>query len=634
MLKWSLISAGVLLAGALLLLGDAYYQVKKVADPLESIRANLSKARAALSHGRIPEGDPFTAASDIAQHAGEQIAGGNFAYRFVARLPVFGRPMTAIREEVAAAQQWAQAATTVRDIVSDLLGPKALRGSAGAAEAGAGAPVFNNGVVNVKLLSALPARLQTLVGYLETADAHIRAIPSIPFYHRLTGVKAKALAESTQDLALARNALSASRLLPSFLGADRPKRYFLALQNNADLRGTGGAVLAYAFLVIDHGKLNLTESGRIGDLDDKIGGVNVHVPGPVYWYISHAHVAPRLANGANYSPNLSLVGQAWSNMIEKITGKPIDGAIALDPVAVATAMGNRKVHIRSYPSPISAANAVKVIENQQYTLPKEEQAAFPGELIGKAWAIFRNPQPFVKTIQQLGEALREKHIQIWSANEQQRSLLAKLRWSGELTPSPGDYIHLVDNKRVANKVDYYAHQKITYRATLGASGAADSTYQVQLTNSTPPNLTYRIAGSHLPHYALNRAMMSLYVPDRAQFKSVSPATAIPGYQPAGFSQHVEDQFRVFTQTIDSWPGHPGVLTFRYAVPGAVQTNGSTHTYELTVQHQPLLNNADFTAVVTLPAGSVVTSAPGWRLLGNVATYHAILTKDLILRIVY
>jgi hypothetical protein len=78
-----------------------------------------------------------------------------------------------------------------------------------------------------------------------------------------------------------------------------------------------------------------------------------------------------------------------------------------------------------------------------------------------------------------------------------------------------------------------------------------------------------------------------------------------------------------------------VLTFHYVVPGAVRpTPGGGHVYELTVQHQPLLHPAGLTVTVMLPKGAKVTSAPGWKVAGRVATLHTTLTRDFVTRIYF
>jgi hypothetical protein len=57
-------------------------------------------------------------------------------------------------------------------------------------------------------------------------------------------------------------------------------------------------------------------------------------------------------------------------------------------------------------------------------------------------------------------------------------------------------------------------------------------------------------------------------------------------------------------------------------------------YRLTVQHQPMVNPAELTVNVTLPAGSVPKAAAGWTVNGNVATFTTTLTRDFVTSIVF
>jgi hypothetical protein len=305
----------------------------------------------------------------------------------------------------------------------------------------------------------------------------------------------------------------------------------------------------------------------------------------------------------------------------------------MDPVGIAEAMGSHSIKVHGYPDPITGANLVKVVENIQYTLPKDVQRSFPGELVGKAWKVFQNPRPITRTVQQLGKALAEKHIQIWSGDPVAQAELHRLTWDGSLRDNPGDSLYLVDNKRVANKVDYYSHEKVTYNVALQPNGTARSTYSVTLTNDTPADVPHNIAG--IKHPGVNLAMLSLYVPSSANFLKVTPLEAPAGSSPPGFAEHAEGDHLVWTQTIQSTNGHPGTLNYQYEVPGAVvKTATGGHAYQLTIQHQPLVNPPDLTIHVALPAGATLASAPGWTVSGNVATLHTTLIKDFFTRILF
>jgi hypothetical protein len=607
----------IVLAGVIVVL--AYYQSIQIYRTVKSIQPNLTAARNALARGQLPPGDPFDLASKAAGRAQEQVDHANLPFKIAGAIPFVNRPVQAVRLGVDAASHEARAASIMRDMLAAALGPALSPQTAGGERQQA--PVFHDGTVDVGLLQRLTPQLEEVIGELKAGDAALRAIPSIPFVHRLDALKADALDQSSRAISLAQGALSGVKLLPSFMGGDRPRIYFLALQNNSDQRATGGAVLAYAFLRVDQGELQLIASGSIYDFDSLLGFKATLSP-DLNWYLQHIpKTYPRVAN-VNFTPNFPVVAQGWSTLIRSAVGQHIDGAIAVDPIAIGLIMGNKHVRIPAFPSVITGHNVVRVIENQQYLLSKEQQAAFPAQIIRAAWKIFSNPQPFVRTMKQFQTALSQKDIQIWSADQSQQGLLTDLGWDGGFRNVPGDYLYVADNKLNAGKVDFYSRIHIEDHVVIGASGKVTATCRVELVNETPPDLPPGVVGPNA--YGLNKALINLYVPPGAELESPSRRSLPP---------HVEGGKKVFLTVVRALPGHPGVAEFTYTVPGVVQMEGGHRVYQITIQRQPMVNPADITLTVTLPKGSVVASMGlGWRVQGNVATFHAVLLRDLTTRI--
>ena len=435
-----------------------------------------------------------------------------------------------------------------------------------------------------------------------------------------------ALEEAAQAITLVEGALSGVRLLPSFLGADGTKTYYLAMQNNADQRATGGAVLAYAFIQISNGHLSLVDGGAIGHIDEQYGFPGASLPPQLKWYVDHIHrpqAYARLAN-INFSPDFPVVAGTWATLAEKATGRKIDGAIAIDPIAISYLLGKRKIDVPSYPQPITGDNAVAVIENDQYRLDYPSQAAFPGQVIAAAWQIFQDPSPLVRTMKQMALALKERHIQIWSTDPDQQGQLATLGWDGAVDIGSGDYLFVTDSKLRSNKVDFYTHLAIDYQVTVDAAGGIRSTCAVTVTNDTPPDQPRFIVGPNA--YGLNAALISVLAPGEAELEEVDPRSKFP--------DHSDGEARVFTRELDVLPGEPQSTTFTYTVPGVVTASVAGRVYRLTIQHQAMVNLPDLSVTVTLPPGVSVLQAPGWTVSGNVATFHTSLGQDLVLEIVY
>jgi hypothetical protein len=630
-LRLTLWIGGALLFGAAVVVVDAYWQAYRVATPLSQVAAGLNRTRTALSRGKLPVGDPLSGVVEVADRAQVQIEDMRWTFDLVGAIPFLDRPVDVTRHQVVAANEWAAAAVVVQDMLVSLLGPHAqqVEDLQQLEVEDVPPPVLNDGVVDVELVEGLAPAMQELIGHLEAADRAIRAMPSIPLVTKIDRLKEQALSESTLSLEAARNATTGIELLPRFLGADRPRTYYVALQNTADQRATGGAVLAYALLEVDRGVFTLRESGDINDIDDEDRGFpGLDLPPAVSWYIRVAGVNPRLANGANYSGDFPVVASAWAAMVEEARGTPIDGVIAMDPAAIGYALGNNtEIRVPSYPNRITGNNAVFVIANDQYRLDKGLQDAFTSELIEVAWPKLRQPSPFVRKVQQMGTGLREKHIQIWSKDPELQDLLVRLDWDGGLEFSGGDYLFLAHNKRNGNKVDFYLQQEITYDVTVLPTGDIESTYTVKLTGEVPANEPPEIAGRE--GYGLNVAMENLYVPGTARFLGVEPEGRVEyDTRPAGFVLHPEKEFLVLTKPVEVRPGDPQTIVFRYSIPGVIETTDEGNVYRLTIQHQSMVNPAAVTVHVTLPEGVTALSSEGWLVDGNEATFTTLLTRDL------
>ena len=72
---------------------------------------------------------------------------------------------------------------------------------------------------------------------------------------------------STTLAATARGGATVTRLVPPMLGQDGPRQYLLVVQNNAEIRSTGGLPGSLQILRADNGKLTLAEQRSVDDFD-------------------------------------------------------------------------------------------------------------------------------------------------------------------------------------------------------------------------------------------------------------------------------------------------------------------------------------------------------------------------------
>lgn len=624
---------GLFLLAAAGFLADAYYQSARVYDDLEVVLPSLRKATNYLAKGQLPPGDPFRKADDAVGRAAHRVDHARFTFRVVGLIPGFGRPVHAARHGVSAAGEVTSAALITRRAVSDLLGEAARRpGSVRATDT----PLYGGGAVNVKLLRGLTPRLEQVIRHLQAASREIESIRSIPLFLRVKGVKQQASAEAARAIRIARRIQVGSGVLGSFLGADERKTYLIALQNQTDLRGTGGAPLAYAIVTAEHGRFDLVTGGSVLDLrlprDPRSPWaprlkIDVPMPPAVSWYIDHVPRAyPWLAT-ANFSPDFPAVAVTWARMVEKATGARIDGVIAMDQIAVARALGPRKIRVQGYPRPITGANLVRVVTHDQYFLPASEQRAFPGRLVAAAWPKLLDPISLHSSLRTFGQSLAQKRIQLWLARPDLQNGVRQLGWDGGLRVRPGDYLYVVDNKIIVNKIDYYSRAAIDYDVTIDPSGNARATLQVRLANESPAGLSRYISPRRGAGYAVNRALLLAFVPKQAELVSATPELGLP--------DHLEGGAMVFGRTVVVPPGTSTVMRLVYTLKGVVISRGSSSIYRLSIQNQPRLNPAELRVTVRLPQGTTVRVAPrGWTISGNVLTLETRLSRDLVQEIAF
>jgi hypothetical protein len=159
-----------------------------------------------------------------------------------------------VGELVAALEHSAAAAQGTLTLAQDALrGPDKLvvRGSKAS---GTGS------LVRIARIRAVARLLAGVRRELRAAASELRAVRVAALPRRAGPQIARALARAEDSDELLGDALAGLRILPAVLGADGPRRYLVGIQNSAELRGTGGAMLRFAVIAADRGRLDLERS--------------------------------------------------------------------------------------------------------------------------------------------------------------------------------------------------------------------------------------------------------------------------------------------------------------------------------------------------------------------------------------
>lgn len=541
------------------------------------IRSHLAAARSELAGisvadiGRVPQA--AEAATREVQAA--QSASHDPLWRAAAAIPYLGRSFAVARD-----------ATDAVAIVVDETFPPALR----AADTLSEGAIFARGRVDLDLLAGVGADIGKASTAATRADRLARRTNAdgIPApLRRQRDLLLEQTARLSQTLASADTTL---RLAPGMLGADGPRRYFVAVQNNAETRGPGGLIGAYALVKADRGALTRQAVGTDGDF--RSAAPPVKAPDAEY----AARYGPlgglRTWSAAVATPDWPSASQVIAELWQAQGGGQIDGVIGLDPLSMARILavtGPTTVEGRE----IGADNVADFVMRDEYALFEDESAERKRVLAELAEGLYDKVVAggfsASDMVQSLAAAGRSGHLKLWSAVPSEQAVLTPLRASGALPSNPGPYLQVVMNNGAGNKIDYYLRRSVKY--VRRADGTADVT--ITFTNlvepaKVPPIVIGRLdndgAGDPL---GTTRQVVSTYLGTDQEVLAVG----LDG-KPAPLNLGSEKGHPVATVILEIAPKKATTLSLRVSDPGG----------ELTYRQQPLVVDDDLSFKVPFRLG--------------------------------
>ncbi len=424
--------------------------------------------------------------------------------------------------------------------------------------------------------------------------------------------------------------------LPALMGTDRPVTYLILIQNNHELRATGGFISAVGQLTLENGEiaaLEFKDSYEILNHDVE----HPWAPEPMQRYLG---IELMFFRDTNWSPDLPTAAQLIRTIYQQNEGIKADGIITVDLHAVELLMaGFGQIRVPNLAQPITSENIVEQIKAfwQQSPLVEEstqrnaEESSTNGEqdwwkhrkdfmpFLGEA-AIKKlqtGSADYLSLIQALHRALEERSVQIWVDEPAAAQQLATLGWDGSLRPPPaGDFLALVDSNFGFNKVDSvlerHLHYTVEWPGGVSGGDSSDSSGEGQPAIATA-SIVYdhpvAVAGHQCditPRYGATYDDMSarcyfdyvrLYVPQGSRLRDVSGVDLTTTDSRPG-----ENGTQVFSAYFIARPGEKQTLQFQYELPERIQRD----EYQLTVRRQSGTKALMFTGAVDINSVSPIS----------------------------
>ncbi len=470
-----------------------------------------------------------------------------------------------------------------------------------------------SGAVPVAALGAAAPRLRSVAASARAAASQLRSVDRAYLVPQLSGALATLDHQLPRAVAEAQLAAGAATELPPLLGAQGTRHYFLAVQNTAESRATGGFIGNWGELVANGGRLALSSFGRTSQLDTGGDPATRVLPAPPGYLRRYARFDPaRTWQDVNMSPDFPTVGAVIASLYPQSGGEPVDGVVAVDPVGLAGILRiTGPITVPGWPVAISSANVVPVTLHDAYLAFPDEarRASFLGDVAHGAFdALSRASLGSLNELSNaLGPAVRQHHLQIYATRPAEEAYLRQWGAAGAFPPVRSDSLAVTTQNSAANKIDYYLRRQLTYSVRLrpGAVGRygptiASATGKVTetLDNTAPPDgLPALLIGPYGPGFrpGENRSFLTVYSP-------LGFTNPVVNGRPADLESSRELGRQAYSTYVDIPAQSTATVGAGLGGTVALLPGG---WYQLSLPAQPL--------VVPEQASVSISLAPGWQV---------------------
>lgn len=571
--RWIGWTVGIVLTLLVLSIGWVGVRGMAAVNDLQQVAAGAAQLKKALADGDLEGAEPVAAAlARDAASARDLTADPVWqAFGFV---PGLGPNFRAVSE----------VAQVADEVAGDALTPL-LGAMEGFDLTGLG---FTDGTVDLAPFGAIEAPLGAASTALTDAQRRAERIDADATLEPL-GDAVREMRTAVTEAATVVGALrGASVLLPTMLGGEEPRDYVLAMQNNAELRSSGGIVGSIALLHAENGRVTLQRQASTRDFPP------LDTPLPV----SESTTALFEDRPGRYLQNITSIpdfAEAGATIAERWTGRfggEIDGVIAVDAV-VAKHLMAATGDLTFGPFTATPDTVLRILLSDIYAAfpdPAAQDEVF-AEAAGGLFSAALSGGDARALIGALATSAEEGRIRIWSAHDDEQRMLAASALGGTVPVDDenGTHVGVLINDTTGGKMDYYTEAAMTL-ATGVCDGKPTTQVRVTWTNGAPAD-----AATSLPPYVTAggwygvdagsvRTLVAVYGPDGATAAHIDRDGSEEPVQTAVLAGRSVVQHEVLLA-----PGESTTITVEFEGDGA----GERRT---DLVHTPLIDEPDIDRV--------------------------------------
>lgn len=410
---------------------------------------------------------------------------------------------------------------------------------------------------------------------------------------------------------------------PKLLGFDKAATYLFLIQNNHELRPTGGFIGTYGIVKFETGEMTKLFTDNIYNLDRAFDNdtalqnpqqiLNEPSPKPIemwleqrQWALRDINWDPDFPSTARKAIEMYYKELAVAQDLEKqinardprnkptetaYPSEEIDGLIAITPEIIEG--------ILRITGPITVDGIQFTADNFQDEL--EFRVGFEYRELGISDSarkdIIRHladalqakvmALPYQKALDVLNvglDSLAAKSILLYHNDEALQKMIVERGWAGEINNNSLDYLFVVDSNLASLKSDQFVDRFVTYKMRKEAED-----YLATVTVTHKHNGRFSWNSSRLRSYT------RIYVPQGSQFVSgtgsvFNDKVRDPEHKPGTYDVGEEHGRAVFGGFFVTEPGETTSISFTYKLPKNVVDKINEGAYNLLYQKQPGTNH--------------------------------------------
>jgi hypothetical protein len=249
-------------------------------------------------------------------------------------------------------------------------------------------------------------------------------------------------------------------LVSAALGADGPRDYLLAFQNNAESTALGGSAASYTLMHTDGGAISTATQGNSGDFKE---GVPVDVAVDQSALDIYGEYLINHINTSTSRPDFPTAASIMSAFWQRDKGVTVDGVISIDPIALGLILNATGPITLTTGDVVNSDNAVDLFTNGIYKrYPTYEEAPMADAFFEEAAStivdkVTSGDFDIGAMVSSLADGIDQGSIMVWSAAPEEQAALAGMRIQGILpaTNEEETVIGVYFRDTSKSKIDYY-----------------------------------------------------------------------------------------------------------------------------------------------------------------------------------